>query len=566
MSLRVTALAAALALVAAACTSGGSDPRPAPPPATAEAAGGADAACPAGLEDAVAAWGDAGFTGVFAMRQGDRTCSLAAGLRDPETSSAMTGDAVFAIGSVSKSFTAAAILQLAEQGRLSLDDPAGSLVPGLGGPAARATVAQLLTHTSGLHGDAGEDHEPLSRAAAVAALSALPQTFPAGTDFGYTNAGYTVLALVIEAVTGDYRAYLARHILPTGAGFWDGAPAPRGPRAVGYTEDGRSPAMGQFDGAPWATSGNGDLAMTMPRLAAWAVRLFDGGVLGADGTTQLRQPRWRHGDGTAETYGWVRFDASLFGAVGFAAAGGGGDTGHNVVVAFLPRSDTAIAIGSSTDGVSAEQLLRELIPALIAHEDVPLPEGAGGAAPDLATVRRFEGTYAVGSSGTVVVTRGDDGALASASGAAAARALFGLPTGLSPADVAAHEAGVVALLTGDDPVGAGERDAVGEAVGGIEGVRLRGTVADHGELRTYVTVVGGEQSLDGWYALDDHGGVAAAQLPADPPTLVFDRQRGDTLVSVDPTGRRDDARLTLDNGVLTIDNGAVVTLAHRRPG
>ena len=100
-----------------------------------------------------------------------------------------------------------------------------------------------------MHGNAGEDHRPLGRAAAVAAIGDLPRTFPAGRDFGYTNAGYTLLALIIDQVTGNYRQFMATEMLRAtsedgGAGFWDGKPAPIGPRAVGYLGSGRSEAIG----------------------------------------------------------------------------------------------------------------------------------------------------------------------------------------------------------------------------------------------------------------------------------------------------------------------------------
>lgn len=550
---RAVAALAVVVLAAGACTSGAPEPSP---------DAGDSGACPDGFTDAIAAWGDVGFTGTITLLRGADVCTTAAGLRDPEAGEPMTGDTVFAIGSVSKSFTAAAVMQLVAEGRLGLDDTAGSLVPGLGGPAASATIAQLLTHTSGLHGGTGEDHTPVSRAEAVDALSALPRTFPAGTQFGYTNGGYTLLALVIDQVTGDYRSYVADHVLPEGAGFWDGEPAARGPRAVGYTEEGRSPVMGQFAGPHWATSGNGDLAMTVPQLAATTAALFRGELLPADATAAIERPRWDHGDGTRETFGWVRFDRQVFGAVGFAAAGGGGDTGHNAIVAYLPDADTAIAIASSTDEVSAEQLMQSIITALAVGEPIPLPEGADATPPDAATVERMTGTYEL--DGDILVVTGDGtGVAVSASGDAAVDALFTLPTGLSEADVAEHEAGVVALLTGDNAAGEDERRALGESVGGIEDVQLRGTVVDGGELRTYVTVVGGELTLDGWYALDDQGGVAAAQVPADPPILVFDQQRGDTLISIDPTGRRADVRITLDGDLLTLDDGASVATARR---
>ena len=102
------------------------------------------------------------------------------------------------------------------------------------------------------------------------------------------------------------------------------------------------------------------------------------------------------------------------------------------------------------------------------------------------------------------------------------------------------------------------------AVGGIRQIELRGTVVDHHELRTYVRLIGEDSTLDGWYSLDEHGGVAAAQIPADPPSLELDEQRGDALISADPTAQRPDVRVTAAHGVLTVDNGATVVTARRR--
>ena len=563
---RLALILTTVVLTLAGCTSDADSP-PSRPTAAASAQplapDPATAGCPEGLVEALDVWGDVGFDGVLTVLRGEESCTVAAGLRDPGAGTPMTNDSVFAIGSVSKSFTAAAVLQLVADRRLGLEDTAGSVVPGLSGPAAAATISQLLTHTSGLHGDAGPDHEPLTREEAVAALSALPQTFPAGTDFGYTNAGYTLLALVVDAVTVDYRSYVAEHVLADEAGFWDGEPAADGPRAVGYTDEGPSTVRGDFAGPHWSTSGNGDLAMTVPALAAWTADLFHGELLSEAMTAEVKKPRWDNGDGTSETFGWVRFGKDLFGAMGFASAGGGGDTGHNAIVAHLPAIDTTVAIASSTNEVTAERLMQAIVTDLVAGRRIPHPDGAEAAAPDPETVERASGTYSVDGGGTLVLS-GDDGSVTvRAAGDAAVDALFGLPTGLTAADVVAHEAGVVELLTGDNAAGEDERRALGESVGGIEGVELRGTVAEGNELRTYVTVTGGHLTLEGWYALDDQGGVAAAQLPAEPPMQVFDQQRGDTLLSVDPTGRRPDVRLTVAAGLLTIDNGSAVVAARR---
>lgn len=82
-------------------------------------------------------------------------------IADRSTGEPVTADTVFSIGSVSRAFTAALVLDLVDRDRLALDERAGDVVPGLTGPAAGATVGQLLPHTSGLTGQHGADHRPL---------------------------------------------------------------------------------------------------------------------------------------------------------------------------------------------------------------------------------------------------------------------------------------------------------------------------------------------------------------------------------------------------------------------
>ena len=176
--------------------------------------------CDAELDRAFRACADAGFSGSVAVTSGgEPDCVAAYGPADRDADRPNTVDTVFAIGSVSKAFTAAAVLDLVDAGRLTLSDRAGDLVPGLTGPAAGVTVEQLLLHTSGLTGSHGQDHEPLSRATAVAAIGRLGLAFEPGSDFLYSNAGYTLLALVVEAVSGrPYRDQLAAEILPLPGG------------------------------------------------------------------------------------------------------------------------------------------------------------------------------------------------------------------------------------------------------------------------------------------------------------------------------------------------------------
>ena len=125
----------------------------------------------------------------------------------------------FRVASHSKTFTAAGILKLREKGRLRLDDPIGAYVSGLHPKVAEATLAQLLSHSAGLvrdGTDAGQwaDRRAFLDEAALRADLADGPTIEANTRFKYSNHGFGLLGLAIEAVTGErYADWVAREIV-----------------------------------------------------------------------------------------------------------------------------------------------------------------------------------------------------------------------------------------------------------------------------------------------------------------------------------------------------------------
>ncbi|SDD59775.1 serine hydrolase domain-containing protein [Glycomyces harbinensis] len=286
----------AVAMLAAACTAN-SDTNPA-----------AEAACDPDLAAALSAWADAGFSGTVAIDGGGLDCRAAFGLADVAAGTANTDATVYGIGSVSKAFTAAAVLDLVDRGVFALGDRAGALLPGLGGPAADVTVEQLLLHTGGLEGGHGADHRPLDREEAIAAIRGLESAFPPGGEYLYSNAGYSLLALIVDEQSGSsYREYMTEEVLtlPGGriGGFWDGEPVPSGPRAVGYTDGEPASESGGFAGPHWAMAGNGDLAMTAGELADWTTALFAGEIISPEAVDLLLGTGFDHGEGSSEIPG-----------------------------------------------------------------------------------------------------------------------------------------------------------------------------------------------------------------------------------------------------------------------
>lgn len=169
------------------------------------------------------------------------TCS--GGYADVAAQTPMTRDHQFRIASHSKMFTATAIVQLAESGRLTLEDTlAGHVAELAGTDAAEVTVGELLSHSSGLTRD-GSDSDfwalgrPFPGREDLVETAADGRVIAAHEHFKYTNIGYGLLGLVIEAASGqDYRSYVRENLIrplglhDTGPDLDDGATAP----ATGY--------------------------------------------------------------------------------------------------------------------------------------------------------------------------------------------------------------------------------------------------------------------------------------------------------------------------------------------
>ena len=157
------------------------------------------------------------FAGVVLVTRHDSVLLRQAyGLADAEWAVPNSLDTRFALASITKQFTAIAILQLAERGQLRLTDKLSAFVPGF--PNGNAiSVHQLLTHTAGLAVDFEDlylNHTTVSTDSALAFIKRQPVAFAPGTRVEYSNVGYFLLGRIIEKVSGQaYGAYLQRHIL-----------------------------------------------------------------------------------------------------------------------------------------------------------------------------------------------------------------------------------------------------------------------------------------------------------------------------------------------------------------
>lgn len=213
----------------------------------------------------------------------------ATGLADRTWNAASTPDTVYRIGSTTKTFTAVAVLQLVETGKVALDTPIRAYLPDLPESWSAITVRHLLAHESGIPELLSStnsftrlvrvDRTPKEAAELVAGQ---PLAFAPGSAFAYSNTNYFLLGRLIETVSGQaYEAYVAQHILaPAGmtrTGYFDpGAIVPRA--AAGYIVEGAA-ARNMFYISPGMTYASGNLYSTAGDLLAFDRALHEGDLL-----------------------------------------------------------------------------------------------------------------------------------------------------------------------------------------------------------------------------------------------------------------------------------------------
>ncbi|MCP4899458.1 MAG: beta-lactamase family protein, partial [bacterium] len=157
-----------------------------------------------------------GFAGsVVIARGGVPLLASGYGLADRERDIPWTPSTVSTIGSITKQFTGALILSLAEDGKLSVEDPITRYFDPVPEDKRGITLYQLLTHSSGIVDlDGADDWDPIDREEFVRRAMAQELAFEPGSSYEYSNAGFSLLGAIIEQLTGlSYEQYLRRRLL-----------------------------------------------------------------------------------------------------------------------------------------------------------------------------------------------------------------------------------------------------------------------------------------------------------------------------------------------------------------
>lgn len=234
--------------------------------------------------------GSGAFSGAILVAHDGRVLlDKAWGMADGSKQIPNTPDTQFCIGSMNKMFTAVAILQLVEQGKLALDTPIATYWPDYPNHdlAAHVTIHELLNHTGGT-GDIFtpeyEAHRSETRTLAdyVKLFGSRPVAFAPGTRFEYSNYGFILLGRIIEIVSDEpYQSYVHEHIyLPAGMLHTDSRPESDQVenRAIGYTH-GSAHLVPNTNQMPWSGTSAGGGYSTVQDLFLFAQALQSGKLL-----------------------------------------------------------------------------------------------------------------------------------------------------------------------------------------------------------------------------------------------------------------------------------------------
>lgn len=315
---------------------------------------------------------------VLVARDGKIILEEGFGLADVEAQQPATAETKFRIGSISKQFTAAAILRLAEQGQLSLSDPLARHFPEWNHRPG-VTLRHLLTHTSGLHSYTEKPEfftrvtRPIEPADLIAWFKDDKPDFAPGEGFHYCNSAYFLLGQIVAQVSGmPLGNYLRETFLaPLGMNhtgiYVNASPPANAARGYSFAADKLEPAL-DWD-MSWA-GGAGALYSTVGDLFRWNEALFGGKVLNQQSfqaaTTPVSLPP--NTDGMKYGYGLLLYDIGRLPAVGH----GGGLNGWASDLIRVPEQQVTVVVLTNAlpppPGLAAQAISRALTAKFLAVE------------------------------------------------------------------------------------------------------------------------------------------------------------------------------------------------------
>ena len=323
---------------------------------------------------------------VGVAKGGKPVLQKAYGMADLDHDVPNAADTIFEAGSVSKQFTAAAVLLLARDGKLSLDDPVRKYIPELPDYGAPLTIRHMLQHTSGLR-DWGE----------VAGLAGWPRTsrvhthahvldivsrqkalnFPSGTQYSYSNTGYNLSAILVSRVSGQSFAEFSQERIFKPIGMtrtsWrdDHTRIVKG-RAVAYNQAGDGFRINMpFENV----HGNGGLLTTVGDLLRWNEH-FVKPAIGDAALVKLQQEPGKFNDGRSHTYAMGLMVRNFQGVPEISHSGS--TAGYRAQLSRYPDQHVSVAVLCNVSSGNATQAAESVASLYLEGAITPPPAQAAG--------------------------------------------------------------------------------------------------------------------------------------------------------------------------------------------
>ena len=314
---------------------------------------------------------------IAVVEGGNLVYANAYGIAHAEPERMATPDMRYSIGSISKQFTAAAILLLAEEGKISLDDKLVRWLPDLT-QARDVSIRELLSMTSGYQDYWPQDYvmptmlNPVSSSEIVERWGKIALDFEPGTKWQYSNTNYVIAGLIVEKVAGEpFFSFLQKRILTplqmkSAMNRDDGALGPDDPqRYLRYA--GGPLRVAPKEGRGWLFAA-GELAMTASDLAKWDISLIDESLLRPESYRQM-ETEVRLASGVGSGYG-LGVSLALPNARRLVSHGGevSGFTATNDV---FPDERVAVAVLTNMDATTASQQIASKIESIVFAQSEP---------------------------------------------------------------------------------------------------------------------------------------------------------------------------------------------------
>ncbi len=352
-----------------------------------------------------------GLAGVVVIAdRGEPILAQGYGLADRENGVRWSPGTVSTVGSITKQFTAAAILVLEQEGRLSVQESITKYFEDVPADKRSITLHHLLTHSSGIVdlADYG-DWDPITRAEFVRRSMDQALEFAPGERYAYSNAGYSLLGAIIEQLTGDsYERFVRDRLFEPNGMYETGYVLPvwgEGRMAQGYTADETwGTVLGRplgDDGPYWVLRANGGIHTTAYDMLRWTQALMDGRVLSRKSLLKLWTPHVREYYDFHYGYGW---SITTYADDVKIVTHNGGNGIFFADLAIVPETGFVVFLMANVvaDMPVMQILLRQIGERLVAGEAYPEVPEVVEAAPD--TLTPLAGDYSLaGGDGTLSV-------------------------------------------------------------------------------------------------------------------------------------------------------------------